>query len=62
MDRMAVVVELASRIQDLPRNKYYELLRHGHDLIHLENFAPYLHHLSFYKNEARYINYSRQHN
>jgi hypothetical protein len=62
MDRMAVMVELAFRIKDLVHNESYELLRHGPDPIHMENFLLDSHHLSFWKNKARYINSSRQHN
>jgi hypothetical protein len=45
---MTVFVELASRIQDLLYNESYELLRHGHDPIHMENFLLDWHHHSEY--------------
>jgi hypothetical protein len=59
---MAIVVELTFRINDLLQNESYELLRHSHDPIHMENFILDSHHLSFFKNKARYINSSRQYN
>ena len=37
---MAVVLELASRIEDLPQNESYELLRHGPYPILVVNFLP----------------------
>ena len=56
---LTVMVELVSRIQDLPQNESYELLWHSVNPIHIVNFIPDLHHLSFWKKKARYINLSR---
>ena len=44
-----VVVELASRIQDLVQNESGELLAHGVDPISRVTFIPHLRHLSFRK-------------
>ena len=44
---MTVVVELASRIQDLPQNESCELLAHGVNPIGRVNFVHDLTHLSF---------------
>ena len=44
-----VVVELASRIQDLVQNESGELLAHGVDPINRVTFIPHLRHLSFRK-------------
>ena len=46
---VTVVVELASRIQDLVQNESSELLAHGIDLISSVTFIPHLRHLSFRK-------------
>ena len=46
---VTVVVELASRIQDLIQNESGELLTHGVDPISRLTFIPYLRHLSFRK-------------
>ena len=46
---VTVVVELASRIQDLVQNESGELLAHGVDPISRVTFTPYLRHLSFMK-------------
>ena len=46
---VTVVVELASRIQDLVQNESGELLAHGVDPISRVAFIPYLRHLSFRK-------------
>jgi hypothetical protein len=42
---LTVVVELASRIQDLVQNESGELLAHGVDPIGRITFIPYLSHL-----------------
>src|SRR6185503_3665427 len=44
---VTVVVELASRIQDLVQNESGELLAHGVDPISRVTFIPHLRHLSF---------------
>ena len=46
---VTVVVELASRIQDLVQNGSGELLAHGVDPISRVTFIPHLRHLSFRK-------------
>jgi hypothetical protein len=46
---VTVVVELASRIQDLPHNETCELLAHGINPIGRVNFIPDSTHLSFWK-------------
>ena len=46
---VTVMVELASRIQDLVQNESGELLAHGVDPIGRITFIPYLSHLSFRK-------------
>ena len=46
---MTVVVELASKIQDLVQNESDELLAHGVDPISRVTFIPHLRHLSFRK-------------
>ena len=46
---VTVVVELASRIQDLVQNESGELLAHGVDPISRVTFIPHLRHLSFKK-------------
>ena len=46
---VTVVVELASRIQDLVQNESGELLAHGVDPINRVTFIPHLRHLSFRK-------------
>ena len=46
---VTVVVELASRIQDLIQNESGELLAHGVDPISRVTFIPHLRHLSFRK-------------
>ena len=46
---VTVMVELASRIQDLVQNKSGELLAHGVDSISRVTFIPHLRHLSFRK-------------
>ena len=46
---VTVVVELASRIQDLVQNESGELLAHGVDPIGRITFIPHLRHLSFKK-------------
>ena len=46
---VTVVVELASRIQDLVQNESGELLAHGVDPISRVTFIPHLRHLSFRK-------------
>ena len=46
---VTVVVELASRIQDLVQNESGELLAHGVDPISRVTFIPHLKHLSFRK-------------
>ena len=46
---VTVVVELASRIQDLVQNESGELLAHGVDPIGRITFIPELSHLSFRK-------------
>ena len=51
---VTVVVELASRIQDLVQNESGELLAHGVDLIGRIIFIPHLSHLSFRKKELVY--------
>ena len=44
---VTIVVELASRIQDLSQNEPCELLAHGINLINIVNFVHDLTHLSF---------------
>ena len=46
---VTVVVELASRIQDLVQNESGELLAHGVDPIGRVTFIPHFSHLSFRK-------------
>ena len=46
---VTVVVELASRIQDLVQNESGELLAHGVDPISRVKFIPHLRHLLFRK-------------
>ena len=46
---VTVVVEFASRIQDLVQNESGELLAHGIDPIGRITFIPHLSHLSFRK-------------
>ena len=46
---VTVVVELASRIQDLVQNESGELLAHGVDPIGRVTFIPHSRHLSFRK-------------
>ena len=46
---VTVVVELASRIQDLVQNESGEQLAHGVDPISRVTFIPHLRHLSFRK-------------
>ena len=46
---VTVVVELASRIQDLVQNESGELLTHGVDPIGRVTFIPHSRHLSFRK-------------
>ena len=46
---VTVMVELASRIQDLIQNESGELLAHGVDPIGRITFIPHLSHLSFRK-------------
>ena len=46
---VTVVVELASRIQDLIQNESGELLAHDVDPISRVTFIPHLRHLSFRK-------------
>ena len=46
---VTVVVELASRIQDLLQNESSELLAHGADPISRVTFISHLRHLSFKK-------------
>ena len=46
---VTVVVELASRIQDLVQSESGELLAHGVDPIGRVTFIPHLRHLSFRK-------------
>ena len=53
---MTVVVELASRIQDLLQNESGELLAHGINPIGGVNFVNDLIHLSFWKKD-QYINF-----
>ena len=48
---VTVVVELASRIQDLVQNKSGELLSNGVDSISRVTFIPHLRHLSFRKKD-----------
>ena len=48
---VTVVVELASRIQDLVQNEFGELLAHGVDMISRVTFISHLIHLSFRKKE-----------
>ena len=48
---VAVVVELASRIQDLVQNESGELLAHGVDPIGRITFIPHLRHLSLEKKD-----------
>ena len=51
---VTVMVELASRIQDLVQNESGELLAHGVDLIGRITFIPHLIHLSFRKKGLLY--------
>ena len=51
---VTVVVELASRIQDLVQNESGELLAHGIDPISGVKFILHLRHLSFRKKELIY--------
>ena len=51
---VTVVVELASRIQDLVQNESGELLTHGVDPIGRITFIPHLSHLSFRKKRLIY--------
>jgi len=46
---VTVVVELASRIQDLPENESGELLAHGVNPIDIESGIVDLRHLSFWE-------------
>ena len=46
---VTVVVELASRMQDLIQNESGEMLAHGVDPIGRITFIPHLSHLSFRK-------------
>ena len=46
---VTIVVELASRIQDLVQNESGELLAHGVDPISIVTFIPHLRHLLFRK-------------
>ena len=46
---VTVVVELASRVQDLVQNESGEQLAHGVDPISRVTFIPHLRHLSFRK-------------
>ena len=55
---MTVMVELASRIQDLPQNEPCELLTHGVNPINTINFIPNLTHLSFLEKKDQYVNSS----
>ena len=48
---VTVVVELASRIQDLVQNESGELLTHGIDPINRVIFISHLRHLSFRKKD-----------
>ena len=48
---VTVVVELASRIQDLIQNESGELLVHGVDPIGRVTFIPHSRHLSFRKKD-----------
>ena len=48
---VTVVVELASRIQDLVQKESGELLAHGVDPISRITFIPHLRHLSFRKKD-----------
>ena len=48
---VTVVVELASRIQDLVQNESGELLVHGVDPIGRVTFIPYSRYLSFRKKD-----------
>ena len=49
---VTVMVELASRIQDLVQNESGELLAHGVDPISRVTFIPHLRHLSFRKKKG----------
>jgi hypothetical protein len=51
---VTVVVELASRIQDLPHNESYEPLAHGVNPIDIINFVHDLTHLSFREKRSVY--------
>ena len=51
---VTVVVELASRIQDLPHNESCELLAHGINPIDILNFIEDLTHLSFWGKRSIY--------
>ena len=48
---VTVMVELASKIQDLIQNESGELLAHGVDPISRVTFIPHLRHLSFRKKD-----------
>ena len=48
---VTIVVELASRIQDLVQNESGELLTHGVDPISRVTFIPHLRHLSYKKKD-----------
>ena len=48
---VTVVVELASRIQDLVQNESGEMLAHGVDLINRVTFIRHLRNLSFRKKD-----------
>ena len=52
---VTVVVELASRIQDLVQNESGELLAHGVDPINRVTFIPHLIYLSFRKKRINII-------
>ena len=51
---LTIVVELASRIQDLVQNESGELLAHDVDPIGRITFIPHLSHLSFRKKRLIY--------
>ena len=48
---VTIIVELASRIQDLVQNESGELLAHGVDPIGRVTFIPHSRHLSFRKKD-----------
>ena len=56
---VTIMVELASRIQDLRQNEPCELHAHGVNPIDIVNFVPDLTHLSFLEKKDRYVNSSR---